>query len=65
MDVEHYLENNIWFILHDLAKKTLKSGQYFYENCPPVKIIYRSHRSFSSFQDSVHGFITQLLKRIF
>ena len=65
MDVEHYLKNNIWLILHDFAKKTLKSGLYFYENCHPVKIILRSHRSLSSVQDSVHGFITQLQKGIF
>ena len=30
-----------------------------------VKIILRSHRSLSSVQDSVHGFITQLQKGIF
>ena len=31
----------------------------------PVKIISRSHRSLSSVQDSVHGFITQLQKVFF
>ena len=57
---KQYLNHLAWF-----CKKTLKSGLYLYENFPPVKIISRSYRSFSSVQDSVHGFITQLRKGIF
>ena len=41
MDVEHYLQYTIRFILHDFAKKALKSGQYFYENSFLVKITSR------------------------
>ena len=43
----------------------MKSGLYFYENCTPVKIISSGHRSFSSVQDSVPGFVTRLQKGIF
>ena len=49
-----------WF-----GEKTLKSGLYFYKNSPLVKIISSSHRSFSSIQDLVHGFITRLKKVFF
>ena len=58
---KQYLINLAWFC----KKKPLKSGLYFYENCPPVKIISCSHRTLSSVIHSIHSFITRLQKRIF
>ena len=48
-----------------ISRKTLQSGQHFYENCPPVMIISHDHRSFSNQHKIQFPFLQLVSKMVF
>ena len=59
------LRNWILIFLSWFGGKALKSRLYFYENCPPVKIISRCYRTLSSVQDLRSRLYNSTAKRYF